>query len=202
MAAADAGRYGRFFLQPICSCRYLVQFDVFVCVANYREIVLEVVSRDDYRATAVVRVEGKRLCLLQVSVKKQMYMMFGVVDESEGRNAARFQAQILHHALRRSERQLAARRQTLAYKRLLQQMLQVVNCEIVVAVEAYEIMAVALMVAEEEVLAVNAAVVLPPAFSLLDCFALWVIIASEWDVVFFKVVENLFLSFGYLFHCI
>ena len=39
-------------------------------------------------------------------------------------------------------------------------MLQVVNGEIVVAVEAYEIMAVAFVVAEEEVLAVNAACLL------------------------------------------
>ena len=46
-------------------------------------------------------------------------------------------------------------------------MFQVVDGEVVVAVEAYEIMAVALVVAEEEVLAVDAAVVLPPAFCLL-----------------------------------
>lgn len=26
------------------------------------------------------------------------------------------------------------------------------------------------------------------------------VVAAEWNVVFFKVVENLFLSFGYLFH--
>lgn len=80
-------------------------------------------------------------------------------------------------------------------------MFQVVDGEVVVAVEAYEIMAVALVVAEEEVLAVDAAVVLPLALRFLDCFAFGMIIAREWDVVFFKVVENLFLSFGYLFHC-
>ena len=46
-------------------------------------------------------------------------------------------------------------------------MLQIVNGEIVVAVEAYEIMAVAFVVAEKEVLAVNAAIVLPPSFRYL-----------------------------------
>ena len=50
-------------------------------------------------------------------------------------------------------------------------MFQVVDGEVVVAVEAYEIMAVAFVVAEEEVLAVNAAIVLPPSFRFLDGFA-------------------------------
>lgn len=79
-------------------------------------------------------------------------------------------------------------------------MFQVVDGEVVVAVEAYEIMAVALVVAEEEVLAVHAAIVFPPAFCLLYGFAFGMVVAAEWNVVFFKVVENLFLSFGYLFH--
>ena len=79
-------------------------------------------------------------------------------------------------------------------------MLQVVNGEIVVAVEAYEIMAVAFVVAEEEVLAVNAAIVLPPSFRFLDGFAFGVVVAGEWDVVFLKVVKNLYLSCRYLFH--
>lgn len=79
-------------------------------------------------------------------------------------------------------------------------MFQVVDGEVVVAVEAYEIMAVALVVAEEEVLAVHAAIVFPPAFCLLYGFAFGMVVAAEWNVVFLKVVENLFLSFGYLFH--
>lgn len=63
-------------------------------------------------------------------------------------------------------------------------MLQIVNGEIVVAVEAYKIMAVAFVVAEEEVLAVNAAIVLLPSFRFLDGFAFGVVVAGEWDVVF------------------
>ena len=63
-------------------------------------------------------------------------------------------------------------------------MLQIVNGEIVVAVEAYEIMAVAFVVAEEEVLAVNAAIVLPPTVRVLDGLAFGVVVAGEWDVVF------------------
>ena len=73
-------------------------------------------------------------------------------------------------------------------------MFQVVYGEVVVAVEAYEIVAVALVVAEEEVLAVHAAVVFPPSSRLLDGLSLGVVVVGERDVVFSEICEYGFFS--------
>ena len=69
--------------------------------------------------------------------------------------------------------------------------------EVVIAIEAHEIMPVALMVAEEQVLAVHASVVLPPWLGLLDGLSLGMVVASERDVVLLQIVDHLFLSLAY-----
>ena len=71
------------------------------------------------------------------------------------------------------------------------------NVEVVVAVEAHEIMPVSLMVAEEQVLAVHTAVVLPPLLGLLDGFALGVVIASERNPMLLKIGEHRLLPLAY-----
>ena len=71
------------------------------------------------------------------------------------------------------------------------------NVEVVVAVEAHEIMPVALMVAEEEVLAVHTAVIPPPHLGLLDGLSLGVVIASERNPMFLKIGEHGLLSLAY-----
>ena len=48
-------------------------------------------------------------------------------------------------------------------------MLKVVNRHILVAVEAYQVVAIALVVAEKEVLAVHRAIVVPILLGNLDC---------------------------------
>ena len=69
--------------------------------------------------------------------------------------------------------------------------------EVVIAIEAHEIMPVTLMVAEEQVLAVHTAVVLPPLLGLLDGFALWVVIASERNPMHLKIGEHRLLPPAY-----
>ena len=69
--------------------------------------------------------------------------------------------------------------------------------EVVVAVEAHEIMPVALVVAEEKVLAVYAAVVLPPLLCLLDGLALGMVVACEGYVVFLQIGYHFLLSLAY-----
>ena len=69
--------------------------------------------------------------------------------------------------------------------------------EVVIAIEAHEIMPVALMVAEEQVLAVHNAVVLPPLLDLLDGFALGVVIASDRNPMFLKIGEHRLLPLAY-----
>ena len=85
-------------------------------------------------------------------------MVFFVVDKSEGRHRARLQAEVTLHTLWRGETQLA----------LMQAVLHIVNSHILVAVEAYQVVAVALMVAEKEVFAVHRAIVAPILLCDLD----------------------------------
>ena len=110
-------------------------------------------------------------------------MMVGIVNQSERRHATGFESQILHHALRRSKGKLAARRESARHKRGLEASLKVVDGKVVVAVEAYEIVLVAFVVAEKQVLAVHRTVVLPPFFRFFNGFSLGMVVAFERYVV-------------------
>ena len=73
-------------------------------------------------------------------------------------------------------------------------MFQIVYGEVVVAVETHEIMPVSLVVAEEEILAVHAAVILPPLFSLFDGLSFGVVVVGEWYVMFSELVQYCFFA--------
>ena len=66
--------------------------------------------------------------------------------------------------------------------------------EVVVAMEADEVVLIAFVVAHEDVLAVYGTIVAPPTLRFLDGFALWMLVASERYVVLFEIREHLFLS--------
>jgi len=181
-----------------------VEPDVLVGIANSLQVSLEVLEAYDDRPAAVVGMEGKRLAarlwivlvVQQPGIEEEMYVMLLVVDESEGRNAAGLEPQILHHAFRRSKRELAARGFPLRQESLLQPRFEVVDVEVVVAMEADEIVLVALMVAHEDVFAVDRAVVPPPTLGLLDGLALGMVVAGEGNIVFPEVVQYGILSLG------
>ena len=78
---------------------------------------------------------------------------------------------------------------------LLEASFEVVDVEVVVAMEADEVVLIAFVVAHEDVLAVDRAVVFPPPLSLLDGFAFGVVVAGEGYVVLPEIVENFVLSF-------
>ena len=85
----------------------LVEPNVFVGVADGGEVALEVLEGDDHRSPAVIGMEGERLVfglavvvvVEQGCIEEQMDVVLLVVDEAEGRDAARLEAQVLHHAL-------------------------------------------------------------------------------------------------------
>ena len=87
-----------------------------------------------------------------------MNVILIVVDETKRRHRARLQTEIALHTLWRGEAQFS----------LVQTLLEVVNSHILVAVEAYQVVAVALVVAEKEVLAVHRAIIVPILFGNLD----------------------------------
>jgi len=179
-------------------CGSLIESEVFVGVAHCGEVLLEVLKGDDDGAAAVVGVEGERLVLglrvvlvvEQCCIEEEMDVVLCVVDEAEGRDAARLEPQILHHALGRGKGEFAARGLALGLQGGFEASLQVVDVEVMVAMEADEVVLVALVVAHEDVLAVHGAVVLPPAFGLLDGLALGVLVAGEWDMVCLQVAED------------
>ena len=81
-----------------------------------------------------------------------------IVDKSKRRHRARLQAEVSLHTLWRGEAQLS----------LMQTVLKVVDSHILVAVEADEVVAIALVVAEKEVLAVHRPIVVPILLGNLD----------------------------------
>ena len=96
-----------------------------------------------------------------------------IVDKSEWRHRAGLQAEITLHSLWRCETQLA----------LMQAVFEVVNSHIPIAIEADQVVSVALMVAEKEVLAVYRAVLAPILLGNLNRWRCGVKI----DLVFYPV---------------
>ena len=67
------------------------------------------------------------------------------------------------------------------------------DVKVMVAMEAYEVMAVTLMIAHEDILAMHASIIFPPSFGFFDGLSLWVIVTSERDVMFTQVCQYGFL---------
>ena len=102
--------------------------------------------------------EAHALRLLQLTVKEHVHVVFRVVDEPERGHRAGRHPQILHQPRLRGEAQLA----------LVQLFLDVVDVHVLVAVKTDQIVLVALVVAEEEVLAMLRIVPGPVLLGNLD----------------------------------
>ena len=79
-------------------------------------------------------------------------------------------------------------------KRKLEAGFEVVDVEVVLAVKADEVVAVAFVVAKEEILTVYAAIVFPPLLSLFNGFALGMEVAGEWYLVVAEKPEDVFCA--------
>lgn len=73
---------------------------------------------------------------------------------------------------------------------LFEAMLQVVDVQIVVAIEADEVMLITLVVAQKDVFTMHTTVILPPSLGFLDGFAFWMCIAREWDIMGKKPLKH------------
>ncbi len=167
----------------------LCQFYVFVCIAEGGKVGFEGFPSDDYRASAVVGMEGECGGIEEYGIEKEVDVVLQVIDKSEGRYTAWFESEIAHHTLWRCEGEFAGCRLALADENFLQSVLKVVDVEVVVAVKADEIVAVAFVVAKEDVLAVDASIVLPPAFGFLNGLAFGVMVDGVRYGVSIKIVE-------------
>ena len=111
-------------------------------------------------------------------------MVVRIVDKTERADAAWFESEVLEHAFGAGKGEFARGVLACGKERSFEALLKVMNSQVVVAVKAYEVVLRALVVAHEDVLAMNTAVVLPPTLGLLDGLALGVVVAGERDVVF------------------
>ena len=68
------------------------------------------------------------------------------------------------------------------------------DIQIVIAMEADEVMLIALMIAHKDVLAMHTSVIFPPALGLLDGLAFRVVVAREWDGVLSQIIQHEFLT--------
>ena len=102
--------------------------------------------------------EAQSGSVLEVLVYEEVDMVLGVVDEAERGDAARFQAEVFLHPRFRGESQFA----------LVQALLQVVDVHLVHTLEDDEVMLVALVVPEKQVLAVRGFELAPVGQRLLD----------------------------------
>ena len=151
----------------------LIQLHKLPSVAHRLEVAHKLLVRDNHRTSVVVGVEAQTWRIFEVVVEEEVSVILLVVDESKRRDRARLQAQVALHTLRRGEAQLA----------LMQTMFEVVNRHILVAVEAYQVVAIALMVAEKEVFAVHRPVVVPILLGNLDSRRL----GMKIDLIFYVV---------------
>ena len=138
---------------------HLIQLYKLVAVAHHLEVAHKLLARYDHRTSAVVGVEAEAFGLFEVLIEKEMYVILLIVDKTKRRYRAGLQTEIALHTLRRCEAQLS----------LMQTVLKVVDSHILVAVETHEVVAIALVVAEKEVLAVHRAVIVPILLGNLDC---------------------------------
>ncbi len=168
-----------------------IQRQPLVAVAHRGEVTQEIIVRDNHRGTTVVGMKTERWRLLDVLIQKEDDMVLRVVDKPKRTDTARFEPQIAQHTLGRSKREFARRGLSCRHKRGFQTLLEIVDSEVVIAVEANEVVLIALVVAHEDVFTMHTAVRPPPTTCLLDGLALGVRIASVGDSVRLQVLLHL-----------
>ena len=122
----------------------------------------------------------------QIFIQIQINMVFHIVDNAERGNAARLQAKIFVHASLRCEAELS----------LLQAMFQIVNRQLLHAVENHQIMAVSLVIPEEEVLTVRPLELAPIIQRVLNSRQRRMKYQLKRNPQLIQLIDDLFLTFG------
>ena len=140
---------------------------------------------NDNRSRVVVGVEAQASGVQEVLVDEEVHLVVLVVDEAEGGDAAGLQAEVFLHAGLRGEGELA----------LVQALLEVVDVHLVHALEDDEVVLVALVVPEKQVLAVRGLELAPVGQRLLDGTQRRVELDVEVDAEAEQGVDDLLLPF-------
>ena len=173
--------------------------DIFDFIADAGQVLLESVLADDYRSATVIGMERERVRFLQAAIQKENDMMVGIVDQPERTDTSGFKSQVSHHPLERSKREFAGRFESLRDEDILEPMLDIMNRQIVVTGETDEVMLIALMIAHEDIFAMNGTIVMPPPFGFLYSLSFGMIIGREGDMMFVQIAQDALLAIGYDF---
>ena len=106
-------------------------------------------------------------------------MLFFVINESKGADTTGFESQIAHHALGTGEGEFAWCFLSGRHERRFQSLFQIVDSQVMVAVKSDKVMLGTLVVAHEDILAMHAAILAPPAFGFFDSLAFGVVVALK-----------------------
>ena len=85
----------------------LIQLDPLHLVAYELEVALEILSLDDYRASAIVRVKTERLSLQEVLVEEEDHVVLFIVDQTKWANATGFESEVFEHTFGAGEGEFA-----------------------------------------------------------------------------------------------
>lgn len=163
----------------------LTWLQLFPLAAPELDEAVHVVAGDFQRGGVVIGVEGDPLGLAQVLVQIELDLMVRVVDQPEEGDGAGDRAEIFFHALLRSEGELA----------LMQLVLQAVDVHLLVALEDDQIVPVALVVSEKQVLAVCRVEILPVFHRLLYRRKRRMLVHDVTDAQFLQLVKYFSASF-------
>jgi len=136
----------------------IIQLHKLIIIPHCLQKLNKVLLANDNRPSVVIGMEAQSGCVLEVLVDEEVDVVLGVVDEAEGGDAAGLQAEVFLHAGLRGEGELA----------LVQTLLEVVDVHLVHALEDDEVVLVALVVPEKQVLAVRRLELAPVGQRLLD----------------------------------
>ena len=136
----------------------IIQLHKLITIPHRLQKLDKVLLANDNRPRVVIGMEAQARGIQKVLVDEEMHLVVRVVDEAEGGDAARLQAEVFLHAGLRGEGELA----------LVQTLLEVVDVHLVHALEDDEVVLVALVVPEKQVLAVRRLKLAPVGQLLLD----------------------------------
>ena len=173
--------------------------DIFDGIGEEGEVLTEGGLGENDCTAAVVGMETERGSGLQAGIQEKDHMVVRVVDESERTDATRFESQISHHPFGRSKREFAGCFFALRDQDVFEPMLYIMDRQVVITGETDQIVLVALVIPHEDIFAMDAAVVMPPAFGFFDRFAFRMVIGGERNMVLFEKTQHFFLAVGYDF---
>ena len=123
----------------------IIQLNKLIAIPHSLQKLNKILLTNDNRPRVVIGVKTQSGRILEVLVYEEVDMVLRVVHKAEGGDAAGLQAEVFLHAGLRGEGELA----------LVQTLLEVVDVHLVHALEDDEVVLVALVVPEKQVLAVR-----------------------------------------------